>query len=168
VEVARETGQPILDPNGHDPELCLGSALWIQPGPHMKYHQEHYWGSPQWLRSWNRRTYVEAAFGNMKNYATGNIHRGYMQFTGQALITLGLTAAVVAYNVREMENWHARASKHCPDNPLLARYAAHPLHQPTEWVYGFKMLSRDERQQWEQDWLDEVADANETALTEAA
>jgi hypothetical protein len=31
------------------------------------------------------------------NYATGNIHRGSKQFTGRALVTLGLAAAVVAY-----------------------------------------------------------------------
>lgn len=168
VEVARETGQPILDPNGHDPELCLGSALWIQPGPHMKYHQEHYWGSPQWLRSWNRRTYVEAAFGNMKNYATGNIHRGFMQFTGRALITIGLTAAVVAYNLRELENWHARASKHCPDNPLLDIYGAHPLHQRTKWVHGFCMLTREARDQRELEWLDELTSRDDDSDLAAA
>ncbi|MGY1835239.1 hypothetical protein ACI79P_09025 [Blastococcus sp. SYSU DS0510] len=126
----------------------------------MKYHQEEYWGSPEWLLSWNRRTYVEGVFGNMKNYATGNIHRGYMQFTGRALVTLGLTAAVVAYNLRELENWHARASKHCPDNQLLRLYAQHPLHEPTSWVHGFTMLTAAERAQWEGHWLAEISGSN--------
>ena len=78
-----------------------------------------------------------------------------MQFTGRALVTLGLTAAVVAYNLRELENWHARATQHCPDNPLLAEYAEHPLHQPTQWVHGFSMLTQAQRAQWEQDWRQE-------------
>lgn len=34
---------------------------------------------------------LDGVFGNLKNFATGNIHRGYMQFTGRALVTLGLT-----------------------------------------------------------------------------
>jgi hypothetical protein len=38
----------------------------------------------------------------MKDYATGNIHRGSMQFTGRALVTVGLNAAVVAYNLHEL------------------------------------------------------------------
>src|SRR3954452_4002822 len=62
-----------------------------------------------------RRIHVEGVFGSMKNYVTGNIHRGYMQFT-------------------------ARASQHCPDNPLLAESEEHPLHEPTQWVLGFTVL----------------------------
>jgi hypothetical protein len=112
------------------------------------------------LSSSNRRTYVEGVFGNMKNYASGTIHRGYMQLTGRALVTLGLTAAV-AHNLRELENWHARASKHCPDNPLLAEYEQHPLHQPTQWVHGFTVLIPEHRAQWEHDWLEQVAEAHD-------
>ena len=153
VEIARANGLPIITTPETELKFCSGKPVTIEPGPHMKYHQEEYWGSPEWLLSWNRRTYVEGVFGNMKNYATGNIHRGYMQFTGRALVTFGLTAAVVAYNLRELENWHARASKHCPDNPLLPTYDQHPLHQPTKWVHGFTMLTQEQRAQWEHGWL---------------
>ncbi len=107
-------------------------------------------------REFAHPTYVEGVFGNMKNFATGNIHRGYMQCTGRALVTLGLTAAVVAYNLRELENWDARASQHCPDNPLLVECEQHTLHQPTQWVHGFTMLTQERRAQWERDWLQEV------------
>ena len=160
VEVSRATGLPIINPPESELKFCSGKPVTIEAGPRMKYQQEQYWGSPEWLLSWNRRTYVEGVFGNMKNYATGNIHRGYMQFTGRALVTLGLTAAVVAYNLRELENWHARASKHCPDNPLLRTYEQHPLHQPTNWVHGFTMFTAEQRAQWERDWrqaLEEVS-----------
>jgi hypothetical protein len=134
----------------------------------MKYHQEEDWGSSAWLRSWNRRAYVEGVFGNMKNFATGNIHRGYMQFTGRALVTLGLTAAVVAYNLRELENWHARANQHCPDKPLIAEYAKHPLRWRTPWVNGFSMLNAVQRAQWERDWLQELEQAEDDVNLRAA
>jgi hypothetical protein len=98
----------------------------------------------------------------MKNYATGTIHRGYMQCTGRALVALGLTAAV-AHNLHELENRHARPSKHCPDNPLLAEYEQHLLHQPTQLVHGFTTLILEHRAQWEHDWLEQVAEAHDDA-----
>ena len=70
---------------------------------------------------------------------------GRRQFTGRALVTLGLTAAVVAYDLRELENWHARVSKYCRDNPLLGVYEQHPLYQPTQWVHGFTMFNQEQR-----------------------
>jgi hypothetical protein len=168
VKIARDNGLPIITPPETELKFCSGKPVTIEAGPHMKYHQEEYWGSPEWLLSWNRRTYVEGVFGNMKNYATGNIHRGYMQFTGRALVTFGLTAAVVAYNLRELENWHARASKHCPDNALLRLYEQHPLHQPTQWVHGFTMLTAEQRAQWEREWRRELTGAGQDADLPAA
>ena len=90
------------------------------------------------------------------NYATGNIHRDSIQFTGRALVTLGLAAAVVAYNWRELENWHAQVSKHGPDNPLLGVYEQHPLHQPAQWVPGLTMFNQEQRARWEREWLAET------------
>lgn len=166
VATARLNGQPVLNADDHDAEQCLGE-LWVEPGQHMKYQQEQYWGSRKWLDSWNRRTYVEAVFGNLKNYSTGNIHRGYMQFTGKALMTFGLTAAVVAYNLRELENWHERASTHCPDNPLLEVYRQHPLHRKTKWVHGFSMMTEQQRARFEQDWQNEELDGHEVTAIAA-
>lgn len=54
-----------------------------------------------------------------------------MCFTGLPLVTLTMTAAVVAYNLRELESWCERAGEGDPTNPLLTIYAAHPLHQRT-------------------------------------
>jgi hypothetical protein len=79
------------------------------------------------------------------NYHTGNIHRGSMQFTGRALVTLGLAAAFAACNLRELENWHAQVSKRCRDNPLLGVYEQHPLHQPAQWVHGLTMFNQEQR-----------------------
>lgn len=77
-----------------------------------------------------------------------------MQFTGQALVTFAITAAVVDYNLTELEDWFTRASRHCPDNPLLQLYREHPLHQPTHWQYGYSMRTKQE------------ADSDEHALIE--
>ncbi len=92
--------------------------------------------------SWARRTYVEGAFGNLKNHHTGNIKRGFMTAHGIPLVSLALTAAVVAHNMRELESWCRAARKHDPKNPLLALYESHPLHQESEHIYG----SRDAHQ----------------------
>ncbi len=64
---------------------------------------------------------------------------------------------------------HARASTHCPDNPLLLVYEQHPLHQPTQWVHGFTMLTAEQRAQWEHEWLRELVRAGQdTDLPTAA
>jgi hypothetical protein len=112
----------------------------------MKYQQQEYWGLLDWLVSWNRRTYVEGSFGNIKNHNTGNVHRGFMCFTGMPLVTLAVTAAVVAYNLRELENWYARCRAADHSNDLVAAYAGHPLHQQTSWRHGFSMLTAEQAQ----------------------
>lgn len=142
LEIARKRGLPIITPPEGELPWCGSHAPQIPAHPVMKYQQEEYWGTEDWEASWNRRTYIESAFGNLKNHHTGNIHRGYTCLTGRALVTFAYTAAVVAYNLRELESWHERATKLQPNNPLLAEYAAHPLHQRTIHVHGFTMLSK--------------------------
>jgi len=85
------------------------------------------------LTAGTRRTHVEGVVGNMKDYATGNIHRGYMQFTGRALVTLGLTAAVVG--AQWEHDWLeqvAEAHDDTADLPAAAspapRRARRPVH----------------------------------------
>ena len=125
----------------------------------MKYQQEHYWGSRAWRRSFNRRTYVEGCFGTLKNHRTGNIHRGFMQVSGQPLVTLAVTTPVVAQNLRELESWYERSGV-LNDAEYLAAlrkgereradkahahrsaYAKYPLHRISEHQLGFTMLTR--------------------------
>jgi hypothetical protein len=147
VEVAIANGLPIVTPPENELPWCRRDTVTIPPGPHMKHQQEEYWGSPAWLNSWDRRTYIEGAFGRMKNHHTGNIRRGFVCLTGRALVTIAVTAATVAYNLRELEDWYERATRYeadtpaAPHNPLLDQYNAHPLHQRTEHVHGFAMLT---------------------------
>lgn len=146
IEAARRNGLPIITPPEGTLPWCTSKTAQIPVSPVMKYQQEEYWGTEHgWEPSWNRRTWVEGAFGNLKNHHTGNIHRGFTCFTGLPLVTLAYTAAVVAYNVREQESWFERASSAQPDNPLLTGYAVHPLHQRTPYQHGFTMLSQSQR-----------------------
>lgn len=163
VEIAIGNDLPIVEPPATSTPWCEARTAQVPAIKQMKYQQEHYWGSRSWRRSWSRRTYVEGRFGTMKNHRTGNIHRGFMQFSGQPLVTLAVTATVVADNLRELENWFDRASVlHDADywaalrkgekeratatRGRLAEYAVHPLHQTTPHQYGFTMLSVEQQE----------------------
>lgn len=133
VEAARHESLPIVTPPEAKTAFCKQTTVQIPPGKHMKYAQDEYWGDGRWEASWDRRTYVEGVYGNLKNSNTENIHRGFFQFTGLPMVTLAMTAAVVSYNIRELNNWHQRSGLGDPGHPLLAT---------TEWVNGFTMLTR--------------------------
>jgi hypothetical protein len=157
VETALASNLPIVIPPQTELPWCKDDTATLGAGPHMKYQQQEYWGLGDWLISWNRRTYVEGCFGNIKNHHTGNVHRGFTCFTGMPLITLTMTAAAVSYNLRELDTWHDRASEGSPDNPLLAIYAAHPLYQRTRWQHGFTMLTSDQATALDQQWMTNAA-----------
>lgn len=148
LETAFLRGLPIVNAPDQPHRFCQGSVL-MQSGAHMKHAQEHYWGSESWLTSWNRRTYIEGVFGRIKNPATENIHRGFLQLTGRPLVTLALTAVTVSYNIRELNDFRARATS--STNPrtaaLLDNLAAHPLCRTTEHVHGHVMLSKEQADQ---------------------
>lgn len=135
VASARKYGQPVVVPPEAPTKFCEQETVQIEAGKHMKYAQEEYWGSSAWETSWNRRTYVEGVYGNLKNPNTENIHRGFFQFVGMPLVTLALTAAVVSYNIREYNSWHERTGAGDPDHPLLKQ---------TAWVHGFEMLTQEQ------------------------
>lgn len=156
VEIALANNLPIVTPPETQLPWCLRDTAGIDAGSHMKYQQQEYWGLKDWLVSWNRRTYVEGTFGNIKNHHTGNVHRGFMCFTGLPLVTLTMTAAVVAYNLRELENWYERAGEGDPTNPLLAIYADHPLHRRTRWQHGFTMLTAEQAGDLDQRWMTKI------------
>lgn len=112
----------------------------------MKYQQTEYYGTVLWLLSFNRRTYVEGVFGNLKNLDTRSISRGFTRFIGEPLMTLALVAQVVDYNLKELEDWHARATAQPHEYPAALAYASHPLHTArTEHTFGFQMLTQDQQ-----------------------
>jgi len=153
VAVAQQLGMPTVarPPAGpHLPTCCNQRTFMIrttppveddpartrraklQLGQTMKHAQDEYWGSHRWLASWNRRTYVEGAFGNLKNPNTENVSRGVFRFTGLPLVTLAIAAAVTASNVRQLRNWHQRTGNGNGGDPLL---------QPEPAYRGFALIT---------------------------
>lgn len=140
VEAARQLDQPVVTrpPRDHahlacctqrtfmirveEPDAADGArtrAAKQQLALAMKHSQDEYWGDHRWVVSWNRRTYVEGAFGNLKNPNTENVHRGLFRFTGLPLVSLAVAASVTASDVRQLRNWNSRTAGDAEGNLLL-------------------------------------------------
>lgn len=157
-ETARELGTPIVrPPTDLKSDFCKPKDQSKPPVGQipahevMKYQQTEYYGSIPWLISFNRRTYVEGLFGNLKNKDTRSISRGFTRFIGEPLMTLTLAAQIVDYNLKELEDWYARASAQPREYPAAIAYSSHPLHTArTEHTFGFQMLTHDQQLQLDQ------------------
>ena len=90
------------------------------PEPVAKLNQKFYWGSSDWYRKYGRRSYVEGAFGNMKNPRTENLQRGTIQKNGLVWAQLVVTLIAVSYNVRMIRARHDRMASDKIDHPLLS------------------------------------------------
>lgn len=123
VEVAREAGLPIVQqpPAAETAPKCCTNASGIvsDNSDEMRKHQQpHYWGSPEWKIAYDLRTYVEGMFGSLKNPDTEGVRRGFTKFVGLVMVSLGLTLAAAAANVRHQRKfWEDRSDR--PDHPLL-------------------------------------------------
>ena len=82
------------------PACCTQRTVTTGRDAQPKVEQEHYWGSRKWKHRYNARTYVEGAFGNMKNTTTENVERGFFQVTGLAKVNFMVGIALVAHNLR--------------------------------------------------------------------
>ncbi|MFP5309590.1 MAG: hypothetical protein ACLGIR_08430 [Actinomycetes bacterium] len=77
-----------------------------------------YWASPEWRDVYDLRTYVEGYFGSLKNPNTEGVRRGYSQFVGLPMVSLGIALAAAVCNVRHQRKFYAdRDDLH--DHPLL-------------------------------------------------
>lgn len=96
-------------PTGPDkPKCCTQRTITIPGNVTPKTRQRLYWGSDEWIESFNRRTYVEGSYGNMKNSNTENITRGWCCVVGIVKTSLLLAAAVAATNIRLLRAWAER------------------------------------------------------------
>lgn len=149
-----QVGSPIVRPPADlESDFCKPKPPVVQIPAHtvMKYQQAEYYGSLPWLISFNRRTYVEGIFGNLKNMDTRSIKRGFTRFIGEPLMTLALAAQVVDYNLKELEDWHARAMAQPREYVAAIDYSSHPLHTArTEHTFGFQMLTHEQQVQLDQ------------------
>lgn len=73
-----------------------------------KLAQRHYWGSPEWIASFSRRTHVEGYFGNLKNTSAGNVKRGWCKVVGIVKTAILLACAVAATNISLLRTWAER------------------------------------------------------------
>ena len=85
VDIAIEGNLPLITtPPAAEtaPTCCTQSTVELKEDGQRKLWQREYWGSKPWVLSNNRRTYVEGAFGNIKNPSTENLSRGTFRITG--------------------------------------------------------------------------------------
>ncbi len=122
VRVAIEGGLPLIanPPNvATAPKCCTQKTVTLGEDGQRKIWQRDYWGCLDWVLSNNRRTYVEGAFGNMKNSSTENLTRGIFRITGLARVTLCLGLVAAVHNVRQQRNWQAKHGLGNPQHPLF-------------------------------------------------
>lgn len=136
---ALEHGFPIVTPTGESPlpRLCTQNTVQLHittaaQARAMKVHQEHYWGSPNWIKDYARRTFVEGFFGVLKSASATGHRRGTHQFDGLPLVTLVIACAAAVTNMRLLRSWHERTGRGPVDHPLL---------QPDRPFHGFKELT---------------------------
>lgn len=106
------------------PKCCNQVTVTIPGAAMAKLAQEHYWGSPEWIASYIRRTYVEGYFGNLKNPSTGNVRRGWCQVVGLVKTSIMVAGAITATNIGLLRSW----AKQTGDitNPLSEPLGAPP------------------------------------------
>lgn len=90
------------------PKCCTQRTVTIPGNVTPKIRQRLYWGSDEWIASFNRRSHVEASYGNMKNPNTENVTRGWCCVMGLVKTSLLLAAAVAASNIRLLRGWARR------------------------------------------------------------
>ena len=121
IEQGDQIADPTLIPDGITPLCCTQPTFTVTLlEPIFKLAQHHYWGSKKWRREYNKRSYVESLFGNLKNDATENLSRKLHRHVGITMNHIHITLTNVNYNLRTLRAWHANTGKGNPDNPLLA------------------------------------------------
>ena len=98
----------ILTPPGHPPACCTQQTITVPPGIAAKTRQKHDYPSPQWRRSYRRRTAAERVNATIKNTATTSIARGWCRLMGLAPPSLWIACLLAVRNQRILTAWDAR------------------------------------------------------------
>ncbi|MDX6244516.1 MAG: hypothetical protein QOE76_2239 [Frankiales bacterium] len=114
------------------PQCCTQRTVTIPGHVTAKIRQRLYWGSPAWIASFSRRTYIEGIFGNWKSPKTENVRRGWTFVTGIVKTSLMVACVTVAANLRLLRKWATRVGDHT--DPLTTLDPEHP---------GFEELTQD-------------------------
>lgn len=91
------------------PKCCQQRTVTLPGSVTAKIRQRLYWGSPEWIAAYNRRTYIEGAFGNLKSAKTENVRRGWTFVTGLVKTSLMVACVTAASNLRLVRKWAERA-----------------------------------------------------------
>ncbi len=114
------------------PRCCSQRTVTIPGTVTPKLRQPLYWGSPEWIESYARRTYVEGFFGNMKNPSAENVRRGWCRVVGIVKTSILAACAVAATNIRLLRSW------------AKGRDFTDPLCAPDDPDHGFEELTAAE------------------------
>lgn len=98
-------GTPEGNPQDPPAKACSQATITIKRTVEPKLRQRDYWGSPEWIRSYSRRTRVEGSFGLLKSPKTSGVKRGWTHQVGLVKTTCALTIAVAATNLRQLLTW---------------------------------------------------------------
>ena len=98
----------ILTPPGHPPACCTQQTITVPPEIAAKTRQKHDYPSPQWRRSYRRRTAAERVSATIKDTATTSIARGWCRLMGLAPLTLWIACLLAIRNQRILAAYDAR------------------------------------------------------------
>jgi hypothetical protein len=98
----------ILTPPSHPPACCTQQTITVPPEIAAKTRQKHDYPSPQWRRSYRRRTAAERVNATLKDTATTSIARGWCRLMGLAPLTLWIACLLAVRNQRILDAYNAR------------------------------------------------------------
>ncbi|MDQ3416052.1 MAG: hypothetical protein M3474_02920, partial [Actinomycetota bacterium] len=105
------------------PTCCSQRTITVPGEVDAKARQRHYWGSPNWIKAFNRRSRVEGWFGNLKNDNTEALGRGAFRVMGICKTSLMVAVFAVATNLRLLRAWARRTLGSDDLLPLLTTTA---------------------------------------------
>jgi hypothetical protein len=120
------TGAPNAARDGEPlPDCCVNNTVTVRPpAGQLKLQQPRYWGSAEWERIWNRRTYVEGSYGIRKNPGAENMRRGHFQVFGLVWAHIVMGMVNTSHNVNALRRWHDRHPEaDLGRHPLLVGFA---------------------------------------------
>ena len=115
----------VLNPPDPDtaPTCCSQRTITVPGDVDAKARQRHYWGSPNWIKAFNRRSRVEGWFGNLKNDNTEALGRGAFRVMGICKTSIMVAVFAAATNLRLLRAWARRTLGNDDLIPLLTTCA---------------------------------------------
>jgi hypothetical protein len=93
---------------GTAPAACSQRTITVPGDVTPKIRQRLYWGGPKWIAAYNRRSRVEAGFGNIKSSKNEDVRRGWIHVVGLVKTGLMVVVAQAAANLRCLRTWAER------------------------------------------------------------